>query len=192
MKIADVTRIFAEQAECQSRLGDAAAEAVLAIAQSVADALKRGHKLLLFGNGGSAADAQHVAAELVGRFARERRAWPAIALTTDSSILTAVGNDYGFEYIFARQIEALAQPGDIAVGISTSGRSANVLKGLAAARLKGAKCLGFTGGAGGDLPSRCDLCFIAPADKTARIQELHLAVWHAVCDLVESELASLG
>jgi D-sedoheptulose 7-phosphate isomerase len=188
MEPAELSKIFAEQAECHRRMTAESTEVVLNIARAIADALKRGNKVLLFGNGGSAADAQHVAAELIGRFARERRALPAIALTTDSSILTAVGNDYGFDAIFARQVEALALPGDIVVGISTSGRSPNVLRALEVACQKGAHTIGFSGGDGGELPGCCDLCFIAPAVKTARIQELHIAVWHAVCDLVEDNL----
>jgi D-sedoheptulose 7-phosphate isomerase len=150
--------------------------------------LQDGGKLLLCGNGGSAADAQHVAAEFVGRFARERSAFPAMALTTDSSILTAVGNDYGFDDIFKRQIEAWAKPGDIVAGISTSGNSSNIIKALSEARAKGAQTIGFTGGNGGELPKYCDLCFIAPAKTTARIQELHIAAWHIICDLVEESL----
>ncbi len=180
--------ILHEQHQAHQRLIDESSEVMLKIAEAIASAFKNGRKVLLFGNGGSAADAQHVAAELVGRFERERKAYPAIALTTDTSILTAVGNDYGFDEVFARQVEALAEEGDVMVGISTSGSSPNVLKGLDAAREKGAVRIGFTGGRGGSLPSYSDVCFIAPADRTSRIQELHIAAWHVICDLVEKEM----
>ncbi len=180
--------IFQDQLDAHRRLAEQSKEVLMQVAGALADTIRRGGKVLLFGNGGSAADAQHVAAELVGRFSRERAAWPAIALTTDTSILTSVGNDYGFERVFSRQVEALAGPDDIAVGISTSGRSPNVLRGLEAARAAGAATIGFTGGSGGEMTDYCDICFTAPADKTARIQELHIAAWHAVCELVEAEL----
>jgi len=160
------------------------------VAVAIVHALRTGHRILLFGNGGSAADAQHVAAELVGRFAREREPWSAIALTTDTSILTAVGNDWEFADVFARQVRALGRPGDVVVGISTSGRSPNVLRGLAAGRALGAYAVGFTGGAGGAMRDACDLCFCAPADTTPRIQELHILAWHAVCEAVEATLTT--
>ena len=155
-------------------------------------AIRTGHRILLFGNGGSAADAQHVAAELVGRFARDREPWGAIALTTDTSILTAVSNDWEFGDVFARQVRALARPGDVVVGISTSGRSANVLRGLEAGRALGAVTVAFTGVNGGALRDLSDVCFCAPADSTPRIQELHLVAWHAICELVEAELTAPG
>ena len=180
--------IFAEQLESRQRLSRESGPIILQIAEVIAAAIKRGNKILLMGNGGSAADAQHVAAELVGRFTRERAAWPAVALTTDSSILTAVGNDYGFEAIFARQVEALARPGDVVVGISTSGRSPNILAALQRANELRAVTVGFTGGTGGNLVKLCELCFVAPASKTALIQELHICAWHAICDLVEADL----
>jgi len=147
--------------------------------------LKSGGKLLICGNGGSAADAQHVAAEFVGRFLRERRALPAVALTCNTSILTAIGNDYDFSEIFARQVKAHVGPKDCVVGISTSGRSANVLKALAAAREAGAATIGFTGAAGHELAALCDECLLAPSDHTPRIQEAHLVAWHLICDAVE-------
>jgi D-sedoheptulose 7-phosphate isomerase len=151
-------------------------------------AIRSGHKILLFGNGGSAADAQHVAGELVGRFSKESEPWPAIALTTDSSILTAVGNDWEFADVFCRQVRALAKPGDVVVGISTSGRSPNVLRGLEAARVRGATTIGFTGAKGTAMVQYTDECFLAPADSTPRIQELHILAWHSVCEMVEREL----
>ncbi|MFN3820774.1 MAG: D-sedoheptulose 7-phosphate isomerase [bacterium] len=184
--------LIAEQREAWERFHREAPEIVLLIAHQLTEALQKGGKILLCGNGGSAADAQHVAGELVGRFARERRALPAIALTTDTSILTALGNDYGFERVFARQVEALSHPGDILVGISTSGKSPNVLEALKIAKEKGLKTIGFTGGNGGLMVDLCDLCFIAPAHRTPRIQEIHIAAWHLICDLVEKAIVEQG
>lgn len=163
-------------------------ESIEAIASTVADALHAGHKLLLFGNGGSAAQAQHIAAEFVGRFRSERRALPAIALTTDTSILTAIANDYSFERVFARQVEALVQPGDVVVGLSTSGTSRNVIEGIEAATSRGARTIGFTGARPSPLAAMCQMSFIAPSESTARVQELHLTVWHIICDAVEQTL----
>lgn len=145
-------------------------------------------KLILFGNGGSAGDAQHIAAELVGRFERERKALPAIALTTNSSTLTAIGNDYDYSKIFSRQIEAWARAGDVAVGISTSGNSPNVLEGIASAKSKGARTIGLTGEKGGKLASLADLCLKVPSSNTARIQESHILIGHILCLLVEKNL----
>jgi D-sedoheptulose 7-phosphate isomerase len=156
-----------------------------AIASRLLGCLQNGGTIYLCGNGGSAADAQHVAAEFVGRFLRERRALPAVALTCNTSILTAIGNDYDFSEIFARQVKAHVGPKDCVVGISTSGRSANVLKALAAAREAGAATIGFTGAAGHELAALCDECLLAPSDHTPRIQEAHLVAWHLICDAVE-------
>jgi len=142
-------------------------------------------KVLLAGNGGSAADAQHIAAELSGRFVKERRALPGIALTTDTSALTAIGNDYGFEKIFARQVEALAQPGDLFIGISTSGNSANILHALETARAKGCTTIGLSGRNGGKMTALCDLNIIVPHDITARIQEVHILIGHVLCKAVD-------
>ncbi len=155
----------------------------------MANRLAGGGKILWMGNGGSAADSQHLAAELVGRFSRERPALPSIALTTDTSILTAVGNDYGYEKIFARQIEALCQPGDVVIGISTSGNSANVLEGLKAARDRGAVTVGLTGGNGGSMHALVDYCLVVPSRDTARIQEAHILMCHMLCDWALAELA---
>jgi D-sedoheptulose 7-phosphate isomerase len=154
----------------------------------VTGTFRSGGKLVLFGNGGSAADAQHVAAEFVSRFKRERAALPAIALTTDTSILTAIGNDYSFDRVFARQVRALMRPGDLAAGISTSGNSPDVLEGLVAARECGARTLGFTGERGGRLRDLADLCYHAPTEDTALIQQAHITVWHAICLVVEQDL----
>lgn len=164
--------------------------AITAAAQTITAALKDGGKILLMGNGGSAADSQHLAAELVGRYARERPGAAAIALTTDTSILTAVANDYGFENIFARQIEALCAPGDVVVGISTSGQSANVLTGIEKARSMGATTIGFTGGDGGRLAELVDTALVAPDNEVSRIQECHILMGHIICDWVEAELAA--
>lgn len=149
-------------------------------------ALKRGHKLLLFGNGGSAADAQHLAAEFVVRFECHRAGLPALALTTDTSILTAVGNDYGFERLFARQIEALGTPGDIAIAFSTSGTSPNILKALDTARLKGLTCVALTGARGeASLAPLTDLLLVVPSPVVARIQEMHILLGHMLCAAVD-------
>jgi D-sedoheptulose 7-phosphate isomerase len=151
-------------------------------------ALRTGHKILLFGNGGSAADAQHIAAELVGRYQRERRALPALALTTNSSSVTAIGNDYSFEDVFARQVEALGSKGDVAVGISTSGKAVNVLRGVAAANAKGLLTVGLTGKEGGELRKLVKYYVGIPADTTPRIQEAHMLIGHVLAEIVEREL----
>lgn len=152
------------------------------------DAFRNGKKLLVMGNGGSAADAQHLAAEIVGRFRLERRGLPAIALTTDSSILTAVGNDYGFDVVFRRQVEALASEGDVVVGISTSGSSENVLAALRLARETGCRTIGLLGKDGGSIRELVDLDLTVPGMDTPRIQEGHITIIHILCDLVEQEL----
>ena len=162
--------------------------ALEAIATEISRCFKRGGTLYLCGNGGSAADAQHIAAEFVGRFLKERQALPAIALTCNTSILTAVGNDYDFSLIFARQVRASVKPTDCVVGISTSGRSANVIAALQAAREIGATTIGFTGEAATDFAARCDLCFHAPSTETPRIQECHLVAWHLICEAVENSV----
>jgi D-sedoheptulose 7-phosphate isomerase len=162
--------------------------AIVSLAQKTAQACKTGNKVLLMGNGGSAADAQHIAAELVGRFRLRRKALPAIALTTDSSILTAVSNDFGFEECFARQVEALAIAGDIVIAISTSGRSANILRAAAAARAMGCYTAALTGRTGGELAGKIDSLLAVPSEETPRIQEAHSLIGHLYCDLVEREL----
>jgi D-sedoheptulose 7-phosphate isomerase len=165
---------------------------VVEAAGTIATALAAGHKVLVMGNGGSAADAQHLAAELVGRFLRERRALPAIALTTDTSILTAVGNDYGFDQIFSRQVEALASPGDVVIGISTSGRSANVLAALKSAQTAGCLTIGLLGRDGGDIAGMVDLPLVVPASETPHVQEAHVTLIHILCNLVEQSLFPSG
>jgi len=163
--------------------------AIFEAALLITGCLRNGGKVLFFGNGGSAADAQHLAAELVGRFVRERAGLPAIALTTDSSILTAVGNDYGFEQVFARQIQALGRPGDVAVAISTSGNSANVLEGVKQARKRNLKTIGLTGKDGGTLAQQADVAITIPSTSTARIQECHIAIGHLFCELVDADFS---
>ena len=165
---------------------DAALHATLiAAAEATAEALKSGHKLIVAGNGGSAADAQHLVAEFVSRLVEDRPAMRAVALTTDSSILTAVGNDYGFERVFARQIEALGQLGDIFLGISTSGNSPNVLRALEQSRKMDIATIGLTGRTGGKMPPLCDYCLRIPSDVTMYIQQAHLALEHIFCMIVE-------
>ncbi len=158
-------------------------------AQMIIEAIKRGNKILFFGNGGSAADSQHIAAEFIGRFQKERQAIAAIALTTDTSILTALGNDYSYDIVFARQIEGLGKEGDVAFGISTSGNSGNVVKGIKKAKELGLHTITLTGGDGGVLAGLSDISLIVPSKKTARIQESHLCIEHTICELVENELS---
>ena len=151
-------------------------------------ALAKGNKLMFAGNGGSAADAQHWAGELVSRFNFDRPGLAAIALTTDTSILTAIGNDYGYDYVFARQVEALGQAGDVLFAISTSGNSKNIVRAIDAARTKGLKVVGFTGQGGGAMAALCDVCFRVPSPETPRIQEGHEALGHLICALIEQEI----
>ena len=160
-------------------------DTLAAIAARLLGCLRSGGTIYLCGNGGSAADAQHVAAEFVGRFLRERRPLPAVALTCNTSTLTSLGNDYGFAEIFSRQVQAHVGPQDCVVGISTSGTSPNVLAAMKAAREIGAATIGFTGARGHELAALCDACLLAPSEHTPRIQEAHLVAWHLICDAVE-------
>ena len=160
---------------------------VSAVGETMAEALKGGHKILICGNGGSAADAQHIAAELVGRFHRERRSLPAIALTTDTSILTSVGNDYAFEDIFSRQVEGLGEKGDVLLAISTSGNSGNVIKAAEQAKNQGLLVMGLAGKDGGKLAPLCDEAIVVPSDVTARIQEMHLLCYHILCQIIDEK-----
>jgi len=157
----------------------------LVAAQAIAEALRGGGKLLVFGNGGSAADAQHLSAELVGRFQKERAAMPAIALTVDTSVLTSVANDYSFAQVFVRQVEALGRPGDVALGISTSGESPNVLAALQAARAQGLKTVALTGRDGGSVGRAADIHVNVPDQNTQRVQEVHQTLIHVLCDVIE-------
>ena len=153
-----------------------------------AEALSRGNRIYLCGNGGSAADAQHIAAELIGRFVSDRRALPAMALTTDTSALTAIGNDYGFDSVFSRQVEGLCREGDVLIAISTSGNSSNILKAANLARDLGGRVIGLSGKSGGELSKSCDLSLVVPSDVTARIQEMHIIIGHVLCALIEVQL----
>lgn len=151
----------------------------------IRDALAGGHKILFCGNGGSAADSQHLAAEIVGRFQKERPSLPALALTVDTSILTAVANDYGYDTVFSRQVEGLGNDGDVLVGISTSGNSKNVIAAIEAARKKRMKVIGFTGIGGGKMADLCDVCLAVPSKVTARTQEMHIMIGHILCEIAE-------
>jgi len=178
------------ESHCQV-MADVSRELTPAIEQAAAaviDAYRQGKKLLVMGNGGSAADAQHMAAEMVGRFKLERRALPAVALTTDSSALTAIGNDYGFEKVFSRQVEALAAAGDVVIGISTSGNSPNVQAALELAADFGCRTVALLGKDGGSIKSVAEIALVVPTFDTPRVQEAHIAIIHIVCDLVEKSL----
>lgn len=161
---------------------------VASIAEMMIAALKQGGKLLWMGNGGSAADAQHICAEFVGRFAFERPALPALALSVNTSCVTAIGNDYGFDRVFSRQIEAIGRPGDVAVGISTSGNSPNVLCGLSAAARLGLRTVALTGQSGGKIKSAAEYCVCVPSNETPRIQECHILIGHIIADIVEQAM----
>jgi D-sedoheptulose 7-phosphate isomerase len=190
---ADLVRAtFEETIALHQRVKDADPRSVLDAASAIIDALARGGKLLLFGNGGSAADAQHVAAEFVGRFQRERAALAAIALTTDTSVLTSIGNDDSYDRVFVRQIEALGRPGDVAFGISTSGASGNVVAGLAAARAGQLQTIALTGRDGGAVGRAAAIHLNVPSDVTARVQEVHRTLLHVICDIVERSVVDLA
>jgi D-sedoheptulose 7-phosphate isomerase len=161
---------------------------IAAITDRVCTALAAGNKVLFAGNGGSAGDAQHLAAELMSRFYYDRPAAAGMALSVDTSVLTAIANDYGYDRVFERQVQGLGRPGDVLIALSTSGRSPNILKALAAARAGGLVAIGFTGGSGGNMPSLCDLCLRVPADSTPLIQQLHITAGHIVFELVEARL----
>jgi len=189
----DADRIAATLGDSAGLLARMASDAALCEAAAraaalVAEALGRGNKLLLCGNGGSAADAQHWAGELVSRFLYDRPGLPAVALTTDSSIMTAIGNDYGYARVFARQVEALGVPGDVLFALSTSGRSPNVLAALEAAKVRGLATVGFSGAGGGEIAPLCDILLAVPSGLTPRIQEGHEVLGHAICALVEATL----
>ena len=178
---------FNEHLKTTKATMDCIYESVESSAQICINALKNGNKILIFGNGGSAADAQHIAAELVGRYKVERRGLPAIALTTDSSALTCISNDYGYEQVFNRQVEALANKGDVAIGISTGGTSSNVINALDTAKNMGCKTIGFSGRGGGEMNILCDVNLVVPDDDTPRIQEMHILIGHTICQLIDNE-----
>jgi len=184
-----VRRSFAESIRAKEHFLAEHAGTLVRVARLVADAIQQGHKVFIFGNGGSAADAQHIAAEFVNRFIIERRPLPAIALTTDTSALTSIGNDYGFEYVFSKQIEALGTAGDVAIAISTSGSSKNVLRAIEACGKVGLFVVGLTGGDGGPMKDQVDFLLNVSATRaTPRIQECHILAAHVLCDLVDREL----
>lgn len=162
---------------------------ILEVSKTLIETLRRGNKILIFGNGGSAADAQHFSAELTGRYKAERRGLPAVALSTDTSALTAIGNDYGFDFVFSRQVEALANEGDICFGISTSGNSSNVLYAFKEGHKKGCQCIGLSGKGGGGMNSCCDLHLIVPSEHTPRIQEMHILIIHLLCQAIDEGFA---
>ena len=169
-------------------LAEGGAEVIQKMADAIADALAAGNRFYAFGNGGSAADAQHIAGELVGRFMKERRGLPCQSFATDTSVMTAIANDYGFDNIFTRQVEAFVKKGDVVLALSTSGNSPNVVKAAKAARERGAKVLALSGRGGGELKKIADICLVVPADESPRIQETHITVGHIICGLVESRL----
>lgn len=186
------TFVEGQCAEIAANFGRLAAlsGSVAAAAELCIEALKAGGKVLFCGNGGSAADAQHLAAELTGRFEMNRAGLAGLALTTDTSALTAIGNDFGYERVFSRQVEALGRPGDVLYAISTSGNSPNVVAAVEEARKRGLKVIAVTGASGGKMKETCDVLLNVPADKAAHIQEMHIAVGHMICGLVERALAS--
>ena len=183
-----IKKIFGESILVKQETINLNCDKIVSAAEAIINILKGNGKVLFFGNGGSAADSQHIAAEFMGRFKKERQALAAIALTTDTSILTCLGNDYGFEAIFARQIEGLGQKGDMAFGISTSGNSKNVIEGIKKAKDKGLKTISLTGCGGGQLAKLTNISIIVPSHNTARIQESHICIAHAICELVEDHL----
>ncbi len=168
------------------------AELLIQMAEMIGDSIRAGGKVLVFGNGGSAADAQHITGELLGRFKRERPALATVALSTDTSTITAIGNDYGFEEVFSRQVQGLARSEDVVWGLTTSGSSANVVRAIEQAKGQKARTLGFSGGGGGKLAELADLCLVIPGKDTARVQEGHQLAYHIICDMVEAALAKDG
>lgn len=186
--LARIAAHFEESVATKKRVVETQLDVLADIALLLVEALRDGKKVLFCGNGGSAADSQHLAAELIGRFGRERASLPAMALTTDTSILTALANDYSYDYVFARQIEAFGRPGDVAIGITTSGNSPNVLRAMETARARGMKTIGLSGEGGGKLENLTDICLCVPSRNTSHIQETHITVGHVICDLIEREL----
>jgi len=183
-----IEKLIKEDIDVKKRLLKNQLDNIAELARVMTATIKSGNKILLFGNGGSAADSMHIAAELVGRFKKERSAVPVIALSANTSILTALGNDYGFDSIFERQIEAFAEKGDMAIGISTSGKSKNVIRGISKASKLGLKTAALTGNKIGELSKIADLCIRVPSDNTPRVQEAHITIGHIVCELIEDAL----
>lgn len=177
--------LLLESIQVKEELLRAEVSKIREIAEVVVDCLKKNGKVLLFGNGGSASDSQHIAAELIGRFKRDRNAIAAMALTTNTSILTSLANDYGYEIVFAKQIEALGQKNDVAIGISTSGKAKNVSCGIKQAKKMGIKTIALTGGDGGEIAKLADIALLVPSSVTARIQEAHITIGHIICEIIE-------
>jgi D-sedoheptulose 7-phosphate isomerase len=186
--IEEVQQTFAESIAVKQKSLASLTDTIVEIAEVIVKSLSSGGKLLLCGNGGSAADAQHIAAEFICRFVLNRRALPAIALTTDTSIITAAGNDFSFDEVFSRQVDALGAPGDVLIAISTSGNSPNVIKAVESAKRNRVTVIGFTGESGGKLRDMCDICLCVPSAVTARIQEVHITAAHAICSIAEKRL----
>ena len=180
--------ILLQSIQVKEELMRTAIEQIIEITNILIDCLKKGGKVILFGNGGSAADSQHIAAELVGRFVKDRASLPAIALTTNTSILTSLSNDYSFEVVFAKQIEALGKEGDVAIGISTSGKAKNVNAAIRQAKKMGIKTAVLTGANGGELAKSADVSIMVPSNVTARIQEAHITIGHIICQLIEEKM----
>ncbi|MBW4889878.1 D-sedoheptulose 7-phosphate isomerase [Mucilaginibacter sp. HMF5004] len=183
--INNINQYFSEHIDVANKTVKILANDIENACAIVTECIAKEKKVLIFGNGGSAADAQHIAAEFIGRFVKERRSLPAIALTTDTSALTAIGNDYGFDRIFERQVEGLANNGDVLIGISTSGNSPNVVKALQAGKVVGCKTIGFSGRDGGVMNDCCDINLVIPSQVTARIQEMHILIGHIICAAVD-------
>lgn len=186
--IREIEKQLQEHQAVMAAIAETMQSQILDAAERISGAFKNGNKLLVMGNGGSAADSQHFVGEMIGRFKMERASLPAIALSTDTSILTCLGNDYGFDTIFRRQVEALGAKGDVVIGISTSGNSPNVREALLLAREKGCTTIGLLGGSGGSIKALCDLALIMPSSDTPRIQEGHITTIHIICDLIEKTL----
>ena len=180
--------ILLESIQVKEELMHTSTGKIFEIAELAIESLKKNGKVILFGNGGSASDSQHIAAELIGRFKKDRAGLPAIALTTNTSILTSLANDYGYEIVFSRQIEALSQKHDLAIGISTSGKAKNVAAGIKQAKKMGIKTVALTGGDGGELAKLADISLVVPSQVTARIQEAHITIGHIICELIEQAL----
>lgn len=186
-----VEQIFADSISVKQETLRNNVAKIIDVAQFIIQAFRTRNRVFFCGNGGSAADSQHIAAEFIGRFQKERDAWPAIALTTDTSALTALGNDYSFDIVFSRQLQALGQKGDVLVAISTSGNSKDVIEAIKYAKIAGITTVGVTGQSGGAMIDLCDIILKAASNKTARIQESHLVMFHAICEIVENELTKI-
>ncbi len=184
----EIKRFLNESADLKRVIADTLSEDIEKAIIAIRSSLDNGGKLLLMGNGGSAGDAQHIAAEFIGRYKKERPALPAIALTVDTSALTAIGNDYGYDFVFERQVDGLAQKGDIVLGFSTSGNSENVVRALKKAKEKGAKTIALLGKSGGKAKDEAEIAIVVPSNDTARIQEAHITIGHIICEILESDV----